>query len=488
MVIGFAIIFGIINLNLARLSNTSVSSMVGYNESSTSRTVANAGANVGMAMLADNFFRPHGVLLDQNFATGPFAKSGFTISWDSIATDPLKPYLMLKSISRCTTFTKQGGQFYVIRDTVEVRFDCTRSKSFSTLGWMSNNEGNVFFIEGDSLWGNIHSNSNIHINGKAVFMGKVTTSGGFDPKISTKKKPTDNKAIFNGGWEEGVQERPFPNDLSDVIAIARNTTYSTLEPSHTNSRATNIWVELDPGTLAEQNGKAMIYTVAPCTTVVNWVDKWGHSHSDTYIEPGRGVKIDEMPLDSTTNQSIYTTENVYVSGTLDGRFSIAAGKDVIITNDIRYEREPNPKLPLYDPVNQTTTDMLGLIARNNVRIADNLANNANDLFLDAAVFALTGSFEADNYNGRDVEGKIRLIGSIAQNERGAIGNFSGDELNNGYLKAYRYDTRLDNPDKEKANPQSTQPPGFPGFSSPGPLKVISWWESTREPFDFQKFE
>ncbi len=103
----------------------------------------------------------------------------------------------------------------------------------------------------------------------------------------------------------------------------------------------------------------------------------------------------------------------------------------------------------------------------------------------ASIFSRTGSFEVENVTTKPIEGRIRLIGSIAQHDRGAVGQFSGDDLNKGFWKSYRYDTRMDPPDNP--NDPMAHPPSFPGFTTPGPLHVTNWWESVRKPFNVDEF-
>ena len=141
---------------------------------------------------------------------------------------------------------------------------------------------------------------------------------------------------------------------------------------------------------------------------------------------------------------------------------------MIIENDITYERVPTGN-------GSNTTDMLGLIADDDVIIANNTANNGNDLNLHASIFCRNGSFTAENYNTRGVEGTINLIGSISQHDRGAVGNFSDGTLRNGYHKSYHFDPRLNN--------DKMYPPSFPSYYTFIPI-VTNWWESPRNPQQF----
>ncbi len=52
--VGFAVIFGIININITNRVTKAVSNMIGYHESQKSRLLARIGANVGLAIYRDN--------------------------------------------------------------------------------------------------------------------------------------------------------------------------------------------------------------------------------------------------------------------------------------------------------------------------------------------------------------------------------------------------------------------------------------------------
>jgi hypothetical protein len=134
-------------------------------------------------------------------------------------------------------------------------------------------------------------------------------------------------------------------------------------------------------------------------------------------------------------------------------------------NDLYYERNPQT-IPSSD-------DLLGLVANNNVVIANNAANNSGvDIF--GNIFARSGSFTAENYNSRPIS-TLKVLGSIVQNTRGAVGQFSGSSLTNGFSKRYRFDDRLNDP--------AFRPPYYPGYYV-RTLSVANWWESFKI-MDFQ---
>jgi hypothetical protein len=443
MVIGFAVIFAYINFNLARLTNTASEGMIGYNQIAQSRNMANAGANIGLAMLSyKNYPHVNRKLSTKKYTTGEYAGCGYSVNMDSVGGS--EPYLRLRSVSTCTTyyFTNKARTIpFILQDTVEVRYDCFSKHSFSSLGWMTDNEGNVFFTTGDTLWGKIHSNGNIHVDGSPVFWDKVSTSGKIDP--STKGKDPKIFKVFPPA--QGVEEKQFPDDFSELQATATNAAATQTLP---------LFVQLYPGASADNDGYAIISTG-------NFI---GGS--------GTPVKVDSIKLSDVTNNVIYSSQAISVKGKLDGRLSIASHTDLTIAGNTTYEKPPNVNKPWNDPSN-STKDMLGLVAWNDIVIPDSYT--AGSIAINGALFAKEGSFRADKYNeSHGGEWRINLIGSITQKDRGAVGQTNG----NGYKKSYRYDPRF-------ANDQDSDyfPPAFPSYTLIGPPTITSWWESTRVPLD-----
>jgi hypothetical protein len=151
---------------------------------------------------------------------------------------------------------------------------------------------------------------------------------------------------------------------------------------------------------------------------------------------------------------------VNVQGTLDGKLTIASVADLYIQNDIVYEK---------DPMAGASDDLLGLVAGDNVVIADNAANNSNCV-VQGAIFAKDVAFTAENYAGRGISGNLNVLGSIIQKERGQVAKYAGNNVTSGFYKRYRYDTRLEDP--------AFRPPYFPGYYVKT-YDITNWWESYR---------
>lgn len=411
LVIGFGVIFGFIGLRLNSLENQAIGNMAYYFDINLSHNLAVAGANAGLSRIyQDPNLR--GVITSQNFTSGLYKGGSFIARVDSINLNTLR----LRSVSSFKTY----------KDTVEVFFDRERFQSFSIYAWMTDFEGNIFWITGDTVWGRVHSNGNIHINGSPVFMEKLTTSKQINPKPGTGT----SKGIYKKGYETGVATILWPSDLGEIVAASN---------SGGRRYTDDIWVTLSSGSSSNNDGKAYIRNSAT------------------------GPIVDSISLnDGSFNGVIYSTKSVYVKGQLDGRLTISAAKDIIVTDDITYEDNP-----LY----KTSDDILGLVANENVRVADN-AETRNNCEIHAAIFARTNSLYADNYNSRPVSGWLRIVGAIIQKERGAVGTFAGSTLKTGFYKRYYFDPRL----AETNN----RPPYFPGHYRKT-LAITNWWENVRIP-------
>lgn len=414
LVIGFSIILGYVAMNVGNVSTMAITNMSMYSAMSASHNIALAGANARLA----RFYQD---TTDYSTITKTFTGEHFTGSY-SAGIEIVSPSRLRM---RCVSTYPLGSAS--LRDTVEVFFDRNKKNSFSLFAWMTDFEGNVFWITADTVWGRVHSNGNLHINGKPVFMQKATTAKGFDPP---KVGVGTNKAIFKDGYETGIAKINFPNDLSEIV---------TASVGGGRRYTTDIYVTLSPGTGANNDGMAYIRSGnLPTSPLVDSV---------SLSDPG-------------FNGVILGTQKVNVEGTLDGKLTISSQANMYIHNDVLYER--NPRVT-------TSDDLLGLVSETNVIVKNNAANNSH-CEIHGSIFTRTGSFTAEDYNSRPVSGEMRVLGSIVQQTRGAIGQFSGSTITSGFSKRYRYDERLSDP--------AFRPPFYPGYYV-STFAITNWWESYR---------
>lgn len=302
------------------------------------------------------------------------------------------------------------AEYQGVKQTVEVTIVPSK---FSKFAYYSKDEGsNIWWISSDTVWGPFHTQDQFKIDGNPVFYGKVTTLKGYSQKAGSDPK-------FYGGYESGV-DLPFSaSGISDIETAA-------------NAGGKKI------------SGKDTVYlTFASDSIKVRYTFK--------------GTQTSYLASSFSPNGTIYIKDakTVRLQGTVKGQYTLASNKgDMYIDNDIVYNTDPR--------TNPNSTDILGIVAKNNVWITDNSANN-NNINIDASIYCETGSFGAENYNKRPVSGRINLLGGIIQVERGPVGTFKGMGISSGFYKTYRYDERL----------MLSFPPMFPGT---GGFEIVSWYE------------
>jgi hypothetical protein len=413
-VVLFGLVYGIISLRLGNLQTRAVGNMSYYHDVTNAHNIANAGANAAMSVVYQNpNFR--GSISSQSFTSGAYKGGTFTSRIDSISTSRLR----MRSVSTYRNF----------RDTVEVYFRTRVENSFSMFAWWTNFENGVYWITGDTVWGRVHSNGVLNVDGRPTFMQKVTTSNNFSPRVGVG----NNHAVFKDGYETGVAQIQVPTDLSAVrtAAISGGKCYSG-----------DKYLTLSPGTAANNDGKVYVRNSAA------------------------GAIVDSILISGSTFNGVImdtsSTGTIYIQGTLDGQLTISSKRDIKILDDVKYAS---------NPLTGSSDDLLGLVAERDVIVVDNAANNAN-CEINASIFSRTGSFEAENYGSRPVAGTLKIIGGIIQTDRGAVATFSGSTINHGFSKRYYYDPRLAD--------VNTRPPFFPGFYTQT-LQIANWWENVRVP-------
>jgi hypothetical protein len=157
--------------------------------------------------------------------------------------------------------------------------------------------------------------------------------------------------------------------------------------------------------------------------------------------------------------------DVFLSGTLRGRLTVAAENNIVVVANTTYSS-----------TGAASNDMLGLIANNFVQVyhpvnssGTNLSDTAHgtgtfqDPQIHAAILALGHSFIVQNYDEGAKLGTITVNGVLAQKWRGPVGTSGGSGT--GYLKNYGYDSRL----------QYSSPPHALDLSE-APFRVNQWAE------------
>jgi len=353
---------------------------------------------------------------------------------------------------------------------------------------------NIQFASGDVLRGKVHSNDRLLVCG-TDFKGSVTTAsqttplyainGGcsdatwevspFKPvKVQSIDMPPTNQTMPLETRNDIPSQVPHPGCMytgPTSIKLNSNGTVTVISPwskftniSATAGGSTNPAACGIPGTSAGQLGSTGGATFATPTDNLMFVQNVPSSTTDpnywastakptnftctTGTTNGRSKEgfvfgsfaypttNEDPPLTSTVSAPAYGCRNgdAYTSGTLSGHLTIASQNYIYVVADLLY--------------NNNQQDLLGLVAQNAVWIWNpmksiNSSGPSGTALLGqnrtiyAAILSVAHTFQVQNYQIGGARGTLKVVGSIAQNFRGTVGQGS-----NGFLKDYGYDTRL----------------------------------------------
>ncbi len=404
VILGFSLIFALASRYWERTSTEAVDNFVQYYDETVAHNIAVSAANVA----ADTVFRDPGA--PSVSMSGTFSGGSYNISTSAY-----------NKFGLTDTLITAVGNYDNIHDTVQVMLS---PYSFTKYAFFSVIESGVYWITGDTMWGPYHTESKIFLSGSPVFYGKVTTRLGTNPKLPSRNA----QPYFYGGYQSGVSIS-LPNNLSTLQTASQGGKIF----SNPGSGPYDVYLTFNPDGTVTYKDNTMTHdsTVTLSTLAPNGV---------IYISKG----------------------NAHVQGVVDGRATVVADGssglgygNVYIDGNITYA---------HDPSTGPSNDMLGLVANNNVTIAETSPPMQN-VYIDAGIFARTGAFGYQGYNDVNAGplGKIYLYGSITNYQRGDVGQFDPytSQLESGYLKHYRYDTRFN----------TEAPPYFPTASG---FQIVAW--------------
>ena len=322
------------------------------------------------------------------------------------------------------------------RRTIDVTM---RKRQFNQYVYLSNNDGdNIWWIKDDKCYGPYHTNGTLRVQ-YPVFYGRASYSTGIEyhDDVIDPSDPAYQSQTFRQG-RRSVTPLTFPASNQQLRSFAQN-------DGHYYTGRTSIFLHDDGIMIRNQDGERKGPLNIPRNGVI-------------YVDVGAKGATGKFNTDSG---------NAFVSGTLNGKLTIAAANDIYITgwdptkynfdeadetNGISYGNTTFPDITEGGEkigVGAEGDDMLGLVANNNVWILgrgwfDNSSwprdSAPTDITIHAALFAINGSFGYERY--RDYKkGVINHVGAIVQSERGAVGTFGREKT--GYEKNYAHDPRMD---------------------------------------------
>lgn len=407
MILGFSLIFIIMGYFWNDLATRSVENHIKYYNGTVAHNIAVSGANIALNSI---FLNP---------------------SWNAgISSRAFDNGTMNVTVAEPDTMTKiitSVGTFMDTSRTVKVKF---MRSTFAKYAWFSGSvTSSKVFITGDTIWGGMHSNQTLNIEGDPVFFGKVTTSKGIKPSAAQIIKQGYHPH-FLGGYETGVKV-DFPNNYNfpsqRSAALSGGRYYQD----------TDLWLTFNAnGTVTYRTGKG--------------------KDSSLYSAPVTVSLASYSP-----NKIIFVSKgDIFISGVLNGQISVVAdqssgigGGNVYFVGDMIYNTPPAIRNNSggYDP-NPDCTDLLGVMASNNAFIATNVPsggqyNNvvSKDIVVDGGVFCAKGGLKVENWSEvPGPAGLFYLVGSMVTGMEEDIAQVDSKThvLKKGYKKHVVFDDRF----------------------------------------------
>ncbi len=363
--------------------------------------------------------------------------------------------------------------------------------------------GQIQFGEFDTLAGPVHSNDTLLIC-QTTFLGTVTTSSTTNPLFQTVSGcgapvfpnggavqyeksldlPPTNQKMKAETYNDNPADVPNPGCLytgPTTITFLSNGTMNVVSPytkaTQTNTASTSGSAPAQCGAISALQSTAgatiptldlnllFVQTVPAVSTDPNYwaagvtpsgLSCISQTTGSTYTGGFRfgttqhPMGNELLPASSTTATPAYSCRNgdLYVSGVLSGRTTLASDNYIYVTGDITY--------------NDPTSDILGLVGQNAVWVYNPIYCSqpsgrncrsysygvpGTDRTISAAILSVAHTFQVENYDGGTPglgsRGTLTINGALAQKFRGTVATSSGGGvIASGYAKNYGYDTRF----------------------------------------------
>ena len=370
-----------------------------------------------------------------------------------------------------------------------------------------------WFISGQLVGGPVNTNGYLdranhifpfNIWGSPVFTGRVTQVGPtinyYHADSNPLNHPNDPTPLDNPVWKGGLvpgtpaiytQDPSNPNEMIDNIIGQASSTRPFV------GEGVNGPVDLPNATFTGDTDIELLNT-APVSQI-------RITNANLNLDPNDNHPIPfiiTMPANKTlfvnaagNGSTQNTNAMVTVHGTLNGALTIGSDADIFVTDNTTYH-DYGPSMTNADGsfktgYNANSTDMLGLVAQNNVIIAAYGAPGNSDLRnieIDAYIVAMQGAFYVQDYNS-SLHGTFIQFGGETTHDARMKGVFDPGrstivDVNNphgamvaGYMGLFPYDERL-------GGAVPITPPGFmPAKDASG--RVVYSKVQFNEPFSRQ---
>jgi Tfp pilus assembly protein PilX len=353
------------------------------------------------------------------------------------------------------SYTASAATPVYVYDTTGNTTTQTITAGGTVAGYYSGQCGEIQWASNDVIHGPFHSNDGLQINGSVLFSDPLTETSWSNPPSASKRWWGTGTPSTSGYKPVYGASIPLPSGNSSLLQYVEpdvdGDTSTPAGPGCYYTGATRIiftgnsmkvfspYTTTAPSRCLDTSNRANEQTKS--IPPVIYVDSLGTSCAAGSSSGVGYPKSGESTTVGTTTDYSCNRGTAYVSGSYDSQVTVAAKDDVVVTGDVT------------DADNQTTTNILGLIAGNYVWVYHPVNSLGNNVLttgvynIDAAILALRHSFLVQNWNqgsalSTSTATKLNVTGSIAQKYRGPVGTGNGVSASTGYLKNYVYDSRL----------------------------------------------
>ena len=275
-----------------------------------------------------------------------------------------------------------------------VRIDGLRHKTWAKYALWSHNNREIYFKAGEKFYGAVHANNMLWFSGDPEFFAPVTSAA----------------STYGGSIEDAIFHEGFAlNVPTDTMA--------SVDFDHLKNESALVLT--GPTRIVFQGTNMMVRNAAR-----------GWDNEVMALPPNSVIYVKEEPGE---------TGSVVVNGTVDGRTTVVAERDIHIVGELLYAA---------DPKTSESDDALGLISGRDIRVERWFPDNGQIYAHMMATGKATpnvdtdGSFGVVDYWERHPSGFLTVHGGIVQHYRGAVGTIRGTRLLSGFEKKYTYDTRF----------------------------------------------
>jgi hypothetical protein len=426
--------------------------------------------------------------------------------WQGSGPDNLKGTADDKYVSKLVSYAPRSFQVVALHGNF-AKFALFTDHHKTTSGTT------VWFTADTNFYGPVHTNERFSFanNPSAEFTDAVSQSysdvrfynngsskllaGNSNPlcceRVGCLSTPCKDKPIFGSTFTTGANTITLPSSVSqnDMKSDALGTLSAPSNsgvyiPNQAGSVTGGIYIKGSTSSSTDDATIAMsvdgsnnpVYTITQKisstthTTVIT--ELVSTTQTKVVVDGGAATTYNGRP-DGTGNEGtlIYSTDTIKgFSGTVqrNSHITVASEKDVVITNNVRYQDYT------VSPLNATGYDnILGLISwGGNLRIG---TAAPDDIEIHGIMMAPAGVFTVDDYSSGSPRGTATLLGGVITSYYGAFGTFSGGSSQSGYGRHFVYDSRV---------LSGMAPPYFPYMtsftSSVAPVDIFRTRTSWRE--------